>query len=55
MTNEYKKLVDPNSEFSLDYLINNDNLTTDDNGHQFFKLQTLLKWKKTMGRQKRYS
>jgi hypothetical protein len=42
----------PNTNFSLDYLRNNDGLTTDNNGHQFFKLETLLEWKKTMNRPK---
>lgn len=42
----------PNPHFSLDYLINNNGLSTDTNGHQFFTLETLLEWKKTMNRTK---
>ena len=42
----------PNPYFSLDYLINNNGLSTDNNGHQFFTLKTLLEWKKTMNRTK---
>ena len=42
----------PNTNFSLDYLIIHEGLTRDINGHQFFKLETLLTWKQTMGRKK---
>lgn len=42
----------PNNEFSLRHLISNDGLDIDLNGHYFFNLNTLLKWKTTMGREK---
>ena len=42
----------PNEEFSLNYLFNNGGLDRDENGHQFFNLNTLLYWKKTMNRPK---
>lgn len=42
----------PNSEFSLDYLTKNHGLDTDKYNHQFFSLETLLRWKKTMNRPK---
>ena len=42
----------PNSEYSLDYLQKNNMLDIDENGHQYFSLLTLLKWKKQMNRPK---
>ena len=42
----------PNNNFSLNYLIKHNGLDKDNNGHQFFKLQTLLEWKQTMNRPK---
>ena len=42
----------PNSKFSLKYLTKNDSFDIDKNHHQFFNLQTLLSWKKTMNRDK---
>ena len=42
----------PNKNFSLQILIENNKLDIDENGHQFFNLNTLLEWKKTMNRQK---
>ncbi len=41
----------PNKNFSLKKLSKN-GLDVDENGHQFFTLKTLLKWKKTMNRPK---
>lgn len=42
----------PNNKFSLSKLIKNDGLDKDKNKHQFLNLKFLLKWKKTMGREK---
>jgi hypothetical protein len=42
----------PNSDYSLHTLAKHDGLDVDKNGHQFFSLQTLLSWKKTMNRSK---
>lgn len=42
----------PNSNFSLKYLSENDGLTKDEYGHQYFNFKTLLKWKQTMNREK---
>jgi hypothetical protein len=42
----------PNSKFSLGHLIKTHSLDVDRNGHPFFNLETLLKWKKTMNRPK---
>jgi len=42
----------PNEKFSLNYLTENNGLDKDTNGHQFFKLETLLEWKQTMNRPK---
>lgn len=42
----------PNSQFSLKYLTEHRGLTHDSLGHQHFSLKTLLKWKKTMNREK---
>lgn len=42
----------PNNKFSLKYLLKHNSLDVDENGHQFFNLKTLLKWKKTMNRPK---
>lgn len=42
----------PNTEYSLSQLSTNGGLDIDENGHQFFNLSTLLKWKKSMGREK---
>lgn len=42
----------PNEKFSLNYLIENNGLNKDNYGHQYFSLQTLLKWKVIMGREK---
>jgi hypothetical protein len=42
----------PNEDYSLEKLVKNNNLDKDENSHQFFKLETLLGWKKTMGRPK---
>lgn len=41
----------PNNNFSLNQLLKN-GLDTDENGHQFFSITTLLLWKKTMNREK---
>ena len=42
----------PNNKFSLSKLIKNDGLDKDKNKHQYLNLKFLLKWKKTMGREK---
>ena len=42
----------PNYEFSLNYLTKHNGLEIDVHFHQFFSLSVLLKWKKTMGREK---
>ena len=42
----------PNSKFSLSSLIKNKGLAKDKNNHQHFNLKSLLKWKKTMNREK---
>lgn len=42
----------PNSDFSLGALVDANKLDVDENGHQFFNLQTLLEWKTTMNRPK---
>jgi hypothetical protein len=42
----------PNNKFSLKYLNKNNLFDKDENGHQFFNLKTLLKWKITMNRPK---
>lgn len=42
----------PDNTFSLSYLRRNKGLDRDKNGHQHFKLKTLLRWKKTMNREK---
>lgn len=42
----------PNENFSLNYLKEHNGLDKDNNGHQFFKLETLLEWKQTMNRPK---
>ena len=42
----------PNNNFSLKYLKENNFLDKDENGHQFFNLNTLLKFKLTLNRSK---
>lgn len=42
----------PNDNFSLAYLIKHKGLDKDENKHYFFNKKTLLKWKKTMNREK---
>ena len=42
----------PNNKFSQKYLTKNKLFDKDENGHQFFNLKTLLKWKITMNRPK---
>lgn len=42
----------PNNKFSLSYLRKNDGFDLDQNYHQFLNLVYLLKWKKTMNREK---
>lgn len=42
----------PNNKFSLSSLIKNKGLAKDKNNHQHFNLKSLLKWKKTMNREK---
>ena len=42
----------PNNNFCLKKLLKTKALDTDNNGHQYFNLKTLLKWKKTMNRPK---
>ena len=42
----------PNDTFSIEYLLNHDGLNRDDNNHLFFNKETLLRWKKTMMREK---
>jgi hypothetical protein len=42
----------PNQDYSLQKLIKNNGLDRDMNGHYFFKLETLLAWKKSMNRPK---
>jgi len=46
------KIGFPNNNFSLNKLSKNGGLENDFNGHQYFSLKTLLKWKKTMNREK---
>jgi hypothetical protein len=49
-----KKQTDgfPNKSFSLKVLRDNNDFEKNEDGHQFFNLQTLLKWKLTMNREK---
>jgi hypothetical protein len=47
-----KKIGYPNNNFSLSKLIKNKGLDRDKNKHQFLNLKFLLKWKKTMNREK---
>jgi hypothetical protein len=42
----------PNDTFSIEHLLNHDGLNRDDNNHLFFNKETLLRWKKTMMREK---
>ena len=42
----------PNNQFSLSNLRKNKGLSKDKNNHQFLNLLYLLKWKKTMNREK---
>jgi hypothetical protein len=42
----------PNNKFSLSALKKNKGFSVDANKHQFFSLEYLLKWKKTMNREK---
>ena len=42
----------PNETFSLQKLTENNKLDTDENGHQFYNIKTLLEWKKTLNREK---
>jgi predicted nucleotidyltransferase len=42
----------PNNNFSLKYLKEHNGLNKDKFGHQYFSLETLLKWKQTMNRPK---
>jgi hypothetical protein len=42
----------PNNKFSLSSLRKNNGFDKDQNNHQFFNLVYLLKWKKTMNREK---
>ena len=42
----------PNNKFSLSYLKKNKGFSKDINNHQFLNLRSLLKWKKTMNREK---
>ncbi len=42
----------PDNEFSFNYLIETYGLEIDENNHKHFKISTLLKWKKTLGRVK---
>lgn len=42
----------PSSKYSLGELASNGGLSTDEFGHQFMSLQTLLEWKKEMNRSK---
>lgn len=42
----------PTNLFSLSKLTKNKGFQKDDNNHQYFSLQYLLKWKKTMNRPK---
>ena len=42
----------PNNQFSLDSLKKSKGFSKDKNNHQFFNLRVLLKWKKTMNRDK---
>lgn len=42
----------PNETFSIEYLLNHDGLNRDDNNHLYFNKETLLRWKKTMMREK---
>ena len=46
------KIGYPNNKFSLSYLKKNKGFSRDKNKHQFFNLHSLLKWKKTMNREK---
>lgn len=47
-----KKIGYPNNNFSLSKLIKNNGLDRDKNKHQFLNFKYLLKWKKTMNREK---
>ena len=49
-----KKQTDgfPNKSFSLKALRDNNDFEKNEDGHQFFNLKTLLKWKLTMNREK---
>jgi hypothetical protein len=42
----------PNETFSIGYLQNHDGLDRDENKHLYFNKNTLLRWKKTMMREK---
>ena len=42
----------PNETFSIEYLLTHDGLNRDDNNHLYFNKETLLRWKKTMMREK---
>jgi hypothetical protein len=42
----------PNAKFSQKHLTKHKLFDKDENGHQFFNLKTLLKWKITMNRPK---
>lgn len=42
----------PNKKFSLKYLSKTKSLDVDSNGHQYFNLKTLLKFKKILNREK---
>ena len=44
----------PNDKYSLHFLKKYGGLEKDCNGHNFFNLKTLLKWKQTMNRPKDY-
>ena len=50
--NKEKTIGYPNNEFSLKYLLENNGLTTDDKGNMHYNLNTLLKWKTTVNREK---
>lgn len=45
----------PNNKFSLSNLKKNKGFSKDKNNHQFLNLAYLLKWKKTMNREKDHS
>jgi len=42
----------PNETFSIKYLLNHNGLDRDENKHLYFNKKTLLRWKKTMMREK---